>query len=374
MGMDAAKTFEWRPEDVKGLQGNYVDEVSSRWMYLALAACDKHAHHRALLEELAVYEERHAVSWKKILTSLGAEVPADQRLFEHQVYVGLAHFMGVDAIIPLLHKGEVEGIAKYKDQALRWKDARAQAALKEILPDEVSHEIELFGKMQESGPKTGILRSTILGANDGLGSTLALVSGVAGATQANQAVIIAGTAGLIAGAVSMAASNYISVKAEQEVFESQARLQREGIQFSLESKKAQLRKAYLVKGFTPAEANTVTERLAKQPEEFVKALLAEQDGLGASSFDQPLVLAAYTGFAFAVVGLVPILPYLFMPAGVAIEASLAFTCLALFTAGALRSLSTMQPFIRSGLEMLFIGLGAATVTYLVGMWLGAVVG
>ncbi len=373
--MALVHAFQWEPADIRALQANYVDEVSSQWMYLSLAACDRHARHRELLEELAEYEQRHAARWEEILRNLQQPVPNHQRMLEHRIFVWLAHLVGVDAIMSLLHKGEVDGIAKYKQQALRWKDERAQAVLKEILPDEISHEVELFGKMRESGRKTGILRSTILGANDGLGSTLALVAGVAGATQANGLVIIAGTAGLIAGAVSMAASNYISVKAEQEVFESQARLQRDGIEFSPESKKEQLRKAYLAKGFTEAEATTVTERLARQPEEFVKALLAEQDGVSAASFESPLNLAAYTGVAFTLAGIVPVLPFLFLPTtSMATLASVAFTCVALFVAGALRALSTLQPFVRSGLEMLFIGLGAATVTYLVGTWLGVVVG
>ncbi|MBS3063769.1 MAG: VIT1/CCC1 transporter family protein [Candidatus Diapherotrites archaeon] len=372
--MAAANAFEWRARDVRELQANYVDEVSSQWLYEALAAMDKDAARAALLRSLASFEEKHAGHWRELLDELRQAVPARQRMVEHQVLALLARLAGVRAVLPLLHKAEVDGIARYKDQASRWKDERAQALFKQLLPEEVSHEVELFDQLQETGRSAGVLRSMILGANDGLGSTLALVAGVAGASQATAPVLIAGTAGLIAGAVSMAASNYISVKAEQEVFESRAGLQREAIAFALEDKKEQLRRAYLAKGFTEAEARTVTERLARSPAEFVKALLTEQQGIGEASFDSPRRLAAYTGFAFAVAGMVPVLPFALLPLPSALPASIAFTCLALFLAGALRTLVTLRSFFRSGLEMTLVGLGAATVTYLVGLWLGVVIG
>jgi len=365
--------FAWSRPDLQAVEANFRDERSSRWMYLALADLDEDSGRAAILRELAEYEEKHAILWEKLLRSLNRRVPRDVRLLEHRILVGLARLLRVGTILPVLHKAEVDGIAKYKNQAGRWRDSAAQEIFREILPDEISHEVDTFDAMRKVTASRGALRSAILGANDGLGSILALAAGVVGATDSSPAVLIASLAGLVAGAVSMAASNYVSVKAEQEVNASQTRLAREAIESAPETKKRQLEEAYRAKGLTGEEAEAVVNRLAKRPEEFLKAIMSEQHGIGGASFESPTRLAAYTGFAFALAGLLPILPFIFLPSLPGVLASVAVTAIGLFFAGVLRALSTLNPFLRSGLEMVLVGMGAATATYLVGLAVGGVV-
>jgi VIT1/CCC1 family predicted Fe2+/Mn2+ transporter len=371
--MGTVPSNAWATRDLREVEANYLDERSSRWMYLALADRDREPGRADLLRELAAFEEKHAGHWEQLLRKLGRRIPPDAPLREHRILVALAKAFGVGAVLPVLHKGEVDGIQKYLDQAARWKDPAAQEVLREILPDEVAHEVDLFRSMRRITEARGRLRSAILGANDGLGSVLALAAGVAGATSSSPAVVIAGVAGLVAGAVSMGASNYVSVKAEQEVDASQRRLQRQAIEVAPDTKRNEVIRIYQAKGLTRAEAESAAARISEKPEEFLKALLAEEQAAPQDSAEGPAMQAAYTAFAFAGAGLVPILPFLALPAIEAVLASVVLTGLALFIAGVVRALSTLNPFLRSGLEMVLIGMGAAAATYLVGLALGVIV-
>ena len=364
----------WTHRDIEEIEANYLDERSSHWMYRSLAGLDREPTRAELLRELAIYEERHAAIWERLLQKVGTRIPREGRLREHRMLVSMARVFGVGTVLPILHKGEVDGIQKYLVQAERWQDPDARAALREILPDEVAHEVDLFASMRRGTSSRGRLRSAILGANDGLGSILALAAGVAGATSSSPAVVIAGVAGLVAGAVSMGASNYVSVKAEQEVDGSQRRLQRQAIGVARDTKRKELVQIYEEKGLTHGEAESVASRIAEKPEEFLKALLAEEHTAAEEASEGPAKQAAYTALAFAGAGLMPILPFFVLPAVEAVLASVALTGLALFLAGIIRALSTLNPFVRSGIEMVLIGMGAAAATYLVGLALGVLVG
>lgn len=366
--------FAWDATSVRELEHNYLDERSSRWMYERLADADREPERAALLRHLAGYEERHAARWAALLTKLGRPVPRDTPFLEHRILTRVARMFGVGSVLGLLHKGEVDGIAKYRDQAERWKDPAAQEAFRDILPDEVAHEVDTFDAMRNVGASKGALRSAILGANDGLGSTLALVAGVAGATDSSTAILIAGFAGLVAGAVSMGASNYVSVRAEQEVTESQVRLSREALAVAPEAKRAQLEASYRAKGLSAEEASVVVERLSANPDTLLKSLLAEQQGITDAGQESARRLAAYTGLAFALAALVPIVPFLLLSALPGAVVSVAVTGVALFLTGILRALSTLHPFLRSGLQMVLVGLGAAAATFLVGLLVGGAVG
>ncbi len=368
------KGYRWTREDLKQLDENLVDERSTQWLYETLAKREGESPRGALLKDLADFEERHTTIWENLIVRLRRRVPRKVHLREHRLLIWLARLFGVGTVLPILHRIEVDGIKRYRDQASRWKDPAAEEAFDEILADEVSHEIDLFEAMRESGRSGGTLRSAVLGANDGLGSILALVVGVAAATSSTPVVVIAGVAGLIAGAVSMAASGYISVKAEQDVYASQVSLQRAAYDVAPEARKGQLVEAYEAKGLSQAEAELVVERLAENEDEFLRALLAEGRGIGQASFENPTRLALYTGLAFVFAGLIPILPFLALPVSAAIIGAVVVAAAALFLAGVLRSLSTLNSFLKSGVEMVLIGLGAAAATYLVGLAVGGFVG
>ncbi len=369
MATSADGSFAWEARALRELAHNYLDERSARRMYLALAALDGKGPRAAHLRELAEFETKHAALWESLLRALGQPVPAQRPFFEHRMLVGLARLFGVGAVLALLHRGEAEGIGTYEAQASAWKDPRAQAIFAEILPDEFAHEIDLFGEMRDTQAGREGLRSTVLGANDGLGSVLALAAGVAGATSSNSAVLVAGLAGLVAGAVSMGASNFVSVRAEKEAYEAQATLEGRAALAAPSSRMARVRAALLARGLEKGEAEAAAKRLASRPEDLRRAVLADLPGAGAGGVSAPR-LAMYTGLAFLVAGTVPLVPFLLFPMETAVVLAVFVTGLALFTTGLLRALSALSRPLRSGAEMVLVGLGSAAATFVVGLLVG----
>jgi vacuolar iron transporter family protein len=367
-------TFHWAESDIREIEANYLDERSSLWMYRSLAALDRIPARATLLRELAAFEERHAALWAGLLQKLGRSPPKEHRSIEHRIVIVMARLLGVGLVLPLVHRGEVDGIGKYRDQARRWQDPNAAAVFKPLLPDEIAHEIETSNAAREAGSKGGgSLRSLLLGAIDGFASIVALSAGVAGATRADTAVLIAGAASLVAGALSMAASEYVSVKAEHDARKAQLRMEGEAAAVAPETKREQLIHAYEAKGLSSDEAAKVVARLEKDPERFLSTLVLERYGMAADDHERPGRQGFLTGFSFALAGAVPLLPYLLLSIPAAIIASVVVTAVALFLAGLFRALSSLHPFLRSGFEMLAIGMGAAAGTFVIGLVIGGVV-
>jgi VIT1/CCC1 family predicted Fe2+/Mn2+ transporter len=213
----------------------------------------------------------------------------------------------------------------------------------------------------------------LLGAIDGFASIVALSAGVAGATRLTSAVLIAGTASVVAGALSMAASEYVSVKAEHDARAAQTRMEAEAAAVAPETKRDQLIRAYEAKGLSTEEATKVAARLQADPQRFLDALVAERYGTGAEEEERPGRQGLLTGVSFALAGAVPLVPYLFLGIEAAVIVSVVVTAVALFLAGLFRALSSLHPFVRSGLEMLAVGMGAAAGTYLIGLVIGGAV-
>jgi len=370
-----APPFRWAEADIHEIEANYLDERSSLWMYRSLAARDHIPARAQLLEELARFEERHAALWGGLLQKLGRTPPKEKRSIEHRLAVVMAGLLGVGIVLPLVHRGEVDGIGKYRDQARRWQDPDAAAVFKPLLPDEIAHEIETSNAAREAGAKSGSsLRSLLLGAIDGFASIVALSAGVAGATRADVDVLIAGLASVVAGALSMAASEYVSVKAEHEAREAQMRMEGEAAAVAPETKREQLARAFEAKGLSADEASQAVARLEQDPHRFLSVLVSERYGPSAEENERPARQGLLTGISFALAGTVPLLPYLLLSIPDAIIASVVVTAIALFLAGLFRALSSLQSFVRSGFEMLAIGMGAAAGTFLIGLAIGSAVG
>jgi vacuolar iron transporter family protein len=367
-------TLPWSASDLREVRHNYLDERSSRWMYQSLADLDILPERAARLRELASFEEKHAGLWGGLLSKLREPLPRETRFLNHRLLVGLARLVGVGLVLPIVHRQEVEGIEAYRDQATRWQSDDAKAIFAAILPDEVAHEIETANAAQEVGAKgASSLRSLLLGSIDGFASTVALTAGVAAATGNNADVLIAGSAAIVAGALSMAASEYVSVKAEHDARTAQVRLESEAFAIAPDSKRDQLIRAYESKGLTPEEAETVLSRLERAPAQLLNRLVEERYGRSEQE-ERPARQGLMTGVSFALAGAVPVLPFLFLLPHIAVIVSVLLTAAALFVAGIFRALSSLHPFLRSGLEMLAVGMLAAGGTYLIGVLIGGAVG
>jgi VIT1/CCC1 family predicted Fe2+/Mn2+ transporter len=227
------------------------------------------------------------------------------------------------------------------------------------------------------GPRAGgpaTLRAVIFGVSDGLVSNLALVMGVAGASQGQGSfVLLAGIAGLLAGAFSMAAGEYISMQSQRELFERQIALEKAELEAMPQEEQAELAHLYRAKGFTQAEAEAIAARMFGDPEHALDTLVREELGLDPNELGSPWGAAGGSFVAFGVGALIPVIPYLLSSGSAAFLVAIGLSLAALFAVGAGVSLLTGRSLLFSGSRQVLIGATAAIVTYVVGNAIGAVV-
>ena len=214
----------------------------------------------------------------------------------------------------------------------------------------------------------------IFGVSDGLVSNLALVMGVAGAANAassnDRFILLAGIAGLLAGAFSMAAGEYISMQSQRELFERQIALERAEMEAMPEEEEAEMAALYRAKGFKEDEAKAIAHRLFEDPERALDQLIREELGLDPDELGSPLGASGGSFAAFALGAFVPVLPYLLLTGTAAFVASIVLSLVALFLVGAGVSLLTGRGVLFSGLRQVGIGAAAAIVTFVVGSIIG----
>jgi VIT1/CCC1 family predicted Fe2+/Mn2+ transporter len=218
---------------------------------------------------------------------------------------------------------------------------------------------------------TGVLRPVVFGGNDGLVSNLALVMGVAGAAPAPGVIVLAGIAGLLAGAFSMAVGEYISVQSQRELLEYQIAFERRQLQETPEAERDILVGIYVGRGFPRDEAQGIADRMFAEPERALDALVREEIGLDPRVIGSPWTAAIGSFLAFTLGALVPVVPYLLGSGAAAFWVSLLASLAGLFLLGVGVSQITRRAPLRAGARQLLLGLAAAGVTYAVGTLIGA---
>ncbi len=216
----------------------------------------------------------------------------------------------------------------------------------------------------------GRLRAAIFGINDGLVSNASLVVGVAAAEPAKQFIVLAGVAGLVAGAVSMAAGEYISMKVQREVFEAQIALERRELEQSPEHEREEVSVIFRAKGLPFEDAERVADHVMADPEVALDLMAREELGLNPDDLGSPWGAAISSFLSFAAGALVPLLPYLFTEGMTALVLALALTGLSLFAVGSASARLTQHPLLFGGARMLLVGVLATGVTFVVGKIVG----
>ncbi len=375
-------------------------------LYEALARIEPEVRRAEAFRKIAGNERRHAEVWAAKLRERGVSVPpAGGPRLRVRFIVLMARLFGTNAVTELVRalEGDEEEIyesqsspevaaiaADEREHAEIWRrmstEARRDRDAAAVLPAEHLEgrdgvaEAAAATKPTDIGDRerwhrssrSGTLRAVIFGVSDGLVSNLALVMGVAGATaDAPQFVLLAGIAGLLAGAFSMAAGEYISMQSQRELFARQIELERAEMDAMPEEEQAELEAVYRSKGFTSEEAAVIAERLFRDPEKALDTLVREELGLDPNELGSPWGAAAGSFAAFAVGAAVPVVPYLFGQGGTLVFAvSLGLSLVALFAVGAAVSLLTGRSTLFSGMRQVGIGLAAAAVTYVVGRLIG----
>ena len=255
-------------------------------------------------------------------------------------------------------------------QAFNRRDVAAGARLHD--PALITEQVGEDGRRRTSwwGAYIG---SMVYGALDGIVTTFAVVSGVAGADLGANIILILGTGNLLADGFSMGVGDYLSTKSEREYYDREERRQRWEIESFPEGQRAELRALYLKDGWDEDHAEQLTELHTHHRERWVNAMMIEELGMLKEEHN-PLFNAIATFSAFVVAGSVPLLIYVVglatpIQAGTAFRWSIGLSALALFLVGAAKVFVTrLNPF-RSGLEMLFVGGLAAGVAYFIGVLL-----
>jgi VIT1/CCC1 family predicted Fe2+/Mn2+ transporter len=221
---------------------------------------------------------------------------------------------------------------------------------------------------------TSVLRPVVFGGNDGLVSNLALVMGVAGANPAPSIIVLAGIAGLLAGAFSMAVGEYISVQSQRELLDYHVAFQHKQLREAEDQERAILTKIYLERGFPPEETDRIVEVIFEEPENAVRTMIFEEVGLDARSIGSPLSAAIGSFFAFTLGAFVPLLPYLIWSGPMAFGLSLGASLLALGVLGFGIGRMTRRPLAYTAGRQVVLGGIAAAVTFGVGTLIGVQAG
>ncbi len=218
----------------------------------------------------------------------------------------------------------------------------------------------------------GWLRPAVFGAMDGLVSNVALIAGMAGGTRHlgdSSAVVLAGIAGLVGGAFSMATGEYVSVASQSEAAQREIARERVEILRNPVGESAELARTYVAKGLDPLLADEVARQIHADVENAVSVHAREELGVDPNDLPSPRLAAVSSFAAFAVGALIPLLPYL-LGSTTLLPAAL-LTLVALFGCGAVVSHVTVRPWWYGGARQVLMGAGSATVTYTLGLLIGS---
>jgi len=334
------------------------DEQCSAYLYKVIAAVEPIESRRQLFLQLSHEAEQQASIWAKELGEANASQLIYQPDMRTRIICWLIRRLGPRNIKPILAAIKIRGLSVYNNR--HDSDHHPQPT-----------SVEEIGASHKGTGTSGGLRAAVFGINDGLVSIACLVMGIAGAASSNGVILMTGIAGLLAGAFSMAAGEYISMRSQREMFEYQIGLERAELAKYPEEEAGELTLIYVARGMEEEDAKKLAHRMVSNPELGLDTLAREELGLNPDELGSPWVAAISSFIAFAAGGLIPLIPFLFKLESHALDVAIGLTGLSLFGIGALLSLFTGRNAIKGGLRMLFIGGAAGLLTYWIGDLLGA---
>lgn len=359
--------------DLKSIQ----IEVDTGYLYKLLADNEPDEILSKVFREMSDIEYGHArIFMQKNKLDL-SEMPLPSLRAKLLQWVGKT--MGYDAILGILLNTEkqlADSVLKARTQnhsPVSVSDNAHVVILHNILQKHKASGIHL-ARFEKGHRSIGgnALRAAVLGGNDGLVSNFSLIMGVAGASGSGQKeVLLAGLAGLLAGALSMALGEWISVKSSQELYENQMQLEADELENNPEGEERELALIYLAKGLPEAQAREMAKNLMTNKEDAHKLLVQEELGIHAEDLQGSAMEAAVASFLlFAFGAIIPLIPFFFMGGSQAVIVSTFLSAIGLFLIGAVITLFTRKSIWYSGFRQVLFGLAAATITYGIGKAIG----
>jgi len=335
---------------------SWHEEKQSAYLYRVLAGCERAPEIKALFLRLADAADAQSVHWQRIAAQNHVTLPGHfAPPMRAQLVAHMLRHLGPERMLPVLAAMKVRGLSVYTQGA------------------PVGHGLPIAGQQEFRHRRmagSGSFRAAVFGVNDGLVSNASLILGMAGASLGNPVILLAGVAGLLAGAASMAAGEYVSMRSQREMYEYQIGLEEQELKAYPEEEAEELALIYEARGIPAADAKRLSDTLIGDPTRALDTLAREELGLNPRELGSPWGAAFASFIAFALGAAVPLLPFLWRDAAHSLAVSIGLTLVGLFVTGSVVSLFTGRSPWWSGLRMLLIGSGAGAVTWLVGHLFG----
>ncbi len=354
---------------------NWQRELEGAYLYKKLSQTARRPETSQAMVQMSGQESEHAAMWAERARSANAGIRPPGIDLRIRIIEWLGRWLGSEAVIGLLINDEVGDIASYSDQA---RNFGYEQSYKRVLKDETSHARALSSLKKDAlaepwhrGARAGgLLRDIVYGFNDGLTANFGLVMGVVGAAVNNKIILLTGFAGMLADALSMAASGFLAARSEQEVSQHHLELEAAELNLMPQEEREELIIFYTQKGLTRQEAVTVADRLMQKSDVALTVLAREELGIDTQNPTNPVQGGVITGISTGLGSVIPILPFLFFSGAAAVWIGVGISMAAHFAVGASRAIFTGRPALRSGFEMFVVGMGVAMITYLLGLLIG----
>ncbi len=267
-----------KPSDTKEILASLQAERDGGYLYQVLAESEKDEHIAEVYRRMATTEKRHADAWVARLEKSGVKVPSYRPSWRTRLLSWLARRFGTSLVLPTIlgaEKADTHGYSQRSDAQGMAADENSHARLLRNISGgmEGGRLAQLEGRHRAAGGNA--LRAAVLGANDGLVSNLSLVMGVAGAELSNQYILITGFAGLLAGAISMALGEWLSVQSSRELYEHQIGIERAEIASAPEEEAEELALIYQSAGIDAEQARSMARQVMQDPVSALDTLARE---------------------------------------------------------------------------------------------------
>jgi len=219
--------------------------------------------------------------------------------------------------------------------------------------------------------ESNYIRDVVFGFGDGVNTSLGIVAGVGGAIISADVVILAALIGMFTGAKAMAVQNYLAVKSQREILESEIKREEFEIETMPEKERAEIEEIYMEKGFKGDDLKKIVDKITSDKSIWLKTMLTEELGLNLNILGNPVKGALVMFGAFLFGGILPILPYFavkinLVSSNSAIIVAIIMSIVSSFLIGALKARIARKNWIKGGIEMAGLGTGIALVGYGIG--------
>lgn len=356
----------------KGIQ----TEIDSSYLYRKLAEHEPDPSIAKVYLEMSEIEQGHAQAFLKSAPSKPTLTTPSWRAKTLNL---IGRIFGYDYVLGVLMDTEKSiananvQVKKQRKMPLSGAELNHVNVLRSILEKEPGVTGPQLSKFERKHRTVGgnAIRAAVLGGNDGLVSNFSLVMGVAGATTGGNAVMVAGLAGLLAGALSMALGEWISVKSSQELYENQMDIEMHELETDPEGEMKEISLIYMAKGIPEEQAMVMAKDIIKDKANAHQLLITEELGINPQELEGSAIEAAvYSFILFSLGAIIPLFPFFFASGIKAIIISVIASVCGLFLIGSAITLFTGRSVWVSGARQVAFGIAAAAVTFGIGKLIG----